>query len=78
MRIVLGVTGSIAAYKACEIVRGLRKRGCSVTAALTRAAEEFITPLTLQALTGHRVIRSLFDDGLISSTSPWRGSAVSS
>ncbi|HXI04344.1 MAG TPA: bifunctional phosphopantothenoylcysteine decarboxylase/phosphopantothenate--cysteine ligase CoaBC [Candidatus Saccharimonadales bacterium] len=60
MKIVLGVTGGIAAYKACEIVRGLRKRGCSVTVALTRTASKFITPVTMRALSGNPVIRSLF------------------
>jgi phosphopantothenoylcysteine decarboxylase/phosphopantothenate--cysteine ligase len=59
--ITLGVTGGIAAYKACEIVRGLRRRGCRVSVVLTRAAGEFITPVTLQALTGRKVITSLFD-----------------
>lgn len=60
MKIVLGVTGGIAAYKACEIVRGLRKRGCSVTVAMTRTAAKFITPVTMRALSGNPVIRSLF------------------
>lgn len=63
MTVVLGVAGGIAAYKACEIVRGLRKRGCSVTVVLTRGGAEFITPVTLQALSGRRVITSLFDLG---------------
>lgn len=61
MKTVLGVTGGIAAYKACEIVRGLRRRGCTVTVALTRTAEKFITPVTMAALSGRKVIRSLFD-----------------
>lgn len=61
MKIVLGVTGGIAAYKACEIVRGLRRRGVSVTVAMTRTAEKFVTPVTFQALSGRKVIRSLFD-----------------
>lgn len=59
--VVLGVTGGIAAYKACEVVRGLRKRGCSVTVVMTRGAEKFVGPVTFQALTGRKVIRSLFD-----------------
>jgi len=58
--VVLGVTGGIAAYKACEIVRGLRGRGVPVTAVLTRAARKFITPTTLRALTGRSVVTSLF------------------
>jgi phosphopantothenoylcysteine decarboxylase/phosphopantothenate--cysteine ligase len=61
LKTVLGVTGGIAAYKACEIVRGLRRRGCTVTVALTRTAEKFITPVTMAALSGRKVIRSLFD-----------------
>ncbi len=63
MTVVLGVTGGIAAYKACEIVRGLRRRGCSVTVALTRTAARFITPTTLRALSGRPVIEGLFDGG---------------
>jgi len=61
--VVLGVTGGIAAYKACEIVRGLRKRGCSVTVVMTRGAEQFVTPVTFQALSGRKAITSLFDLG---------------
>src|SRR3972149_7233158 len=59
--IVLGITGGIAAYKACEIVRELRKAGVSVTAIMTKNACEFITPLTLQTLTKSGVISSQFD-----------------
>jgi len=61
VNVVLGVSGGIAAYKACEIVRGLRRRGCAVRVVMTRAAAEFITPLTLQALSGQKVLVSLFD-----------------
>ena len=50
--IVLGVTGSIAAYKACEIVSRLRQLGCEVHVVMTEAAEQFITPVTMQALSG--------------------------
>lgn len=60
VRVVLGVTGSIAAYKACEVVRRLRERGAAVTAVLTRAAASFVTPLTFEALTGRPVVTSLF------------------
>jgi phosphopantothenoylcysteine decarboxylase/phosphopantothenate--cysteine ligase len=59
--VVLGVTGSIAAYKACEIIRGLRKRGCKVTVVMSRGAREFVTPVTFQALSGRKVITDLFD-----------------
>jgi len=59
--ILLGVTGGIAAYKAAEIVRHLKKSGSSVRVVMTKSAEEFITPLTLQALSGNRVSRDLLD-----------------
>ena len=60
MRIVLGVTGGIAAYKAAELARSLMKDGHSVQVAMTRAAEEFIQPLTFASLTGQKVITGLF------------------
>lgn len=53
--ILLGVTGGIAAYKAAEIIRRLQDHGASVQVVMTRAAQEFITPLTLQALSGNPV-----------------------
>ena len=59
--ILLGVTGGIAAYKSAEIVRHLKKYGASVRVVMTRSAEEFITPLTLQALSGNRVSTELLD-----------------
>ena len=61
MRIVLGVTGGIAAYKAAELARLLIQNGHEVQAVLTRAAEEFITPLTFATLTGRKTISGLFD-----------------
>src|SRR5579863_9878836 len=61
MRIVLGVTGGIAAYKAAELARQLIQNGHEVQAVLTRAAEEFITPLTFATLTGQKAISGLFD-----------------
>ena len=60
-RILLGVTGGIAAYKAAEIVRRLREQGAEVRVVMTDAAKEFITPLTLQAVSGHIVANSMFD-----------------
>ncbi|MDP9055260.1 MAG: bifunctional phosphopantothenoylcysteine decarboxylase/phosphopantothenate--cysteine ligase CoaBC, partial [Acidobacteriota bacterium] len=60
MRIVLGVTGGIAAYKAAEIARSLIKNGHEVQAVMTPAAEQFITPLTFASLTGRKVITDLF------------------
>ena len=61
-RITLGVTGGIAAYKAAELTRLLQTRGHDVQVAMTRAAEQFIQPLTFAALTGHTVLTSLWDD----------------
>lgn len=59
--IVLGVTGGIAAYKACEIVRELRKGGASVHVVLTASGAQFITALTLQTLSGNPVVTDLFN-----------------
>lgn len=59
-KIVLGITGSIAAYKACYIIRGLIKRGAEVQVVITPAGKEFITPITLSALTGKPVISEFF------------------
>lgn len=59
--IVLGITGSIAAYKACLIIRGLVKRGAEVQVVITPAGKEFITPLTLSTLTGKPVVSEFFD-----------------
>jgi len=61
-RVVLGITGGIAAYKSAELVRLLRKRGAEVRVVLTQSAVEFITPLTLQTLSGHPVHRHLVDE----------------
>jgi phosphopantothenoylcysteine decarboxylase/phosphopantothenate--cysteine ligase len=59
--ILLGVTGSIAAYKSAELVRQLRAQGAEVRVIMTAGAREFITPLTLQALSGHPVHTDLLD-----------------
>ena len=59
-KIVLGITGSIAAYKACLIIRALVKRGAEVQVVITPAGKEFITPVTLSALTGKPVISEFF------------------
>jgi phosphopantothenoylcysteine decarboxylase/phosphopantothenate--cysteine ligase len=59
--ILLGVTGGIAAYKTPDLVRVLTRAGAQVRVILTRAAEEFVTPLTLQTVSGRPVARSLFD-----------------
>jgi phosphopantothenoylcysteine decarboxylase/phosphopantothenate--cysteine ligase len=60
-RIVLGVTGGIAAYKSAELIRRLRDAGAEVQVVMTAAAQEFITPLTLQALSGNPVHTDLLD-----------------
>ncbi len=60
-RIVLGITGGIAAYRACDIVRELTKDGATVDVVMTKAAQEFITPLTLQTLSRNPVITELFN-----------------
>ena len=59
-KIVLGITGSIAAYKACLIIRGLIKAGAEVQVVITPAGKEFITPITLSALTQKPVISDFF------------------
>ena len=60
MKILLGVTGGIAAYKGAELVRSLQQRGVDVQVAMTAGAEEFVRPLTFAALTGHPVLGSLW------------------
>lgn len=60
-RILLGVTGGIAAYKSAELVRRLREQGADVQVVMTAAACEFVTPLTFQALSGHDVRLERFD-----------------
>lgn len=60
-RILLGVTGGIAAYKAADLVRRLKEAGADVQVVMTDAAREFVTPLTFQALSGREVRTSLFD-----------------
>ncbi|MCB2159122.1 MAG: bifunctional phosphopantothenoylcysteine decarboxylase/phosphopantothenate--cysteine ligase CoaBC [Rhodobacteraceae bacterium] len=60
-RILLVIGGGIAAYKSLDLIRRLRERGASVTPVLTRAAEEFVTPLSAGALAGAKCYRHLFD-----------------
>lgn len=60
--VLLGVSGGIAAYKSAELVRQLQERGASVRVIMTHGAREFITPLTLQALSGHPVHTELLDE----------------
>ena len=61
-RVILGITGSIAAYKSADLAGLLTKRGCHVTAVMTADAQEFITPLTLQVLTKNPVVAGLYDE----------------
>lgn len=60
--VVLGVTGGIGAYKACELARELMRRGMRVKTVMTAAAQRFVTPLTFRTLTGESVAVSLWDD----------------
>ena len=61
--ILLGISGGIAAYKSCELVRLLKKQGHSVTVAMSRAATEFVSPLTFQALSGNPVLTETHSGG---------------
>ena len=58
--VILGVTGSIAAYKACDIISALRKEEIEVQAVLTKEAQEFITPLAVQTLSRNKVVTDMF------------------
>ena len=62
MRVTVGVSGGIAAYKAAELVRALQRQAIEVHVVMTEAAGKFVQPLTFAALTGHKVITSLWDD----------------
>jgi len=62
MKIALGVTGGIAAYKAAELVRQLQDRGVKVQVVMTRAAQEFVRPLTFAALSGEKVVTDMFGE----------------
>ena len=62
MRVTVGVSGGIAAYKAAEVVRELQRQGAEVHVVMTEAACKFVQPLTFAALSGHRVITSLWED----------------
>jgi len=61
--VILGVTGSIAAFKSAEIIRRLREKACRVIVVMTRDAEHFITPLTLSSLAGEKVYRGKIGKG---------------
>jgi phosphopantothenoylcysteine decarboxylase/phosphopantothenate--cysteine ligase len=77
-RVILGVTGSIAAYKAAEILRALRKDGADVRVVMTEAACRFVAPLTFEVLSGHKVLVGLWDDraGELMRLDSWEGGPV--
>ena len=60
--ILIGITGSIAAYKVCDIIRILKKEGANVQAIMTASSKEFIGKTTIAALTNNAVIDNIFDD----------------
>ena len=60
MKVTVGVSGGIAAYKAAELVRALQRQALDVHVVMTEAAQKFITPLTFASLTGHKVITGLW------------------
>ena len=60
MKVTVGVSGGIAAYKAAEVVRALQRQALDVHVVMTEAAQKFITPLTFASLTGHKVITGLW------------------
>ena len=60
-KIILGVTGSIAAYKSAELIRVLKKQGADIQVIMTKSAKEFISPLTLQALSGNPVLENMWE-----------------
>ena len=59
--IIIGITGSIAAYKVCDLINHLRKKGHNLICIMTRQAEEFITRLTLETLSGNKVYKDMFE-----------------
>ena len=64
MRVLLGVCGGVAAYKAAELTRELQRRGAEVQVVMTAGAERFVTPLTFAALSGRQVLRSMWEPGV--------------
>src|SRR5258708_1153502 len=63
MKIALGVSGGIAAYKSAELLRMMQEKGLRVQVVMTRAAQEFVRPLTFAALSGEKVITEIFGEG---------------
>lgn len=78
MRVTVGVSGGIAAYKAAELVRALQKRGIEVHVVMTQSATRFVQPLTFAALTGHKVITSLWDGDAVGANSTDSSAEISS
>ena len=70
MRAIVGVSGGIAAYKAAELVRALQRQAVEVHVVMTASAQKFIQPLTFSALTGHKVITSLWEDWVPGAAAP--------
>jgi phosphopantothenoylcysteine decarboxylase / phosphopantothenate---cysteine ligase len=70
-KILVGITGGIGAYKTCEVIRYLVKNGAEVKAVMTKAATEFITPLTMESITGHKVTTHIFPNH-----DPWNTEAT--
>ena len=68
--ILLGVTGGVAAYKSLDLIRRLREEGSSVTVLMTGAAKNFVTPLSLEVASGHRVYADIFSDPMSHITLP--------
>src|SRR3984885_14079178 len=62
MKVTVGVSGGIAAYKAAELVRALQRQALDVHVVMTKAAQQFIAPLTFASLTGHKVITSMWSE----------------
>ena len=77
MKIALGVSGGIAAYKAAEVLRLLQDWGLRVQVSMTEAAQEFVRPLTFAALSGEKVITGMFEAGAESPLARWRRSHIS-
>lgn len=62
-RVAVYVSGSVAAYKSCDVVTGLRRRGAEVHVAMTAGAQQLLTPLLLQSVSGHPVVTGVFEAG---------------
>lgn len=68
-KIIVGITGGIAAYKSCYLIRGLKSRGADIKVLMTPSALQFITPLTLSALSGNEVVVNIFPENQQNGTS---------